>query len=67
MAKPDSSGSRRSSKSSRVTKTMPALGLLTKPLIESPGKATEPETPGSSRATWDILRMTSSVRSRVAP
>ncbi|MNH40016.1 hypothetical protein D3C79_1012660 [compost metagenome] len=45
----------------------PALALLTKPLIDSPLKLTVLATPGCSRATSDIRRITDSVRSRLAP
>ena len=50
-----------------VTKTMPAEALLMKPLIDRPGNATALSTPGSFSAMSDILRMTASVRSSVAP
>ena len=66
MAPADSEGSRRSSKGFRVTKTMPLLGLLVKPLMDRPGKATVLSTPGCLRAMADMRRMTSSLRSRVA-
>ena len=46
IAIPDSSSSLRSLNSSSVKKTIPALGVLTNPLIESPGKATAASTPG---------------------
>ena len=67
MAAPLSSGDLRSSKLSRPTNTMPALGLMVKPWMDRPGKAMASFTPGSSMAIWDIRRMTSSVRSREAP
>ena len=38
-----------------MTNTMPAFGALTKPLIESPGNATELATPGCSSAIADML------------
>jgi hypothetical protein len=56
----------RSSSGLSVTKTTPVLEALTKPLMESPGKATELATPGCSSAIDDISRMTASVRSSVA-
>jgi hypothetical protein len=40
IALPDSSLLLRSSNGFSVTNTMPALGLLVKPLIDRPGKAT---------------------------
>jgi hypothetical protein len=46
---------------------MPAEGLLMKPLMERPGKATALCTPGSFKAMSDMRRITDSVRSRVAP
>ena len=67
IAPPLSSGLSRSSNGSSVTKTMPAFELLVKPAIERPGKATALSTPGCSRAMSLIRRITSSVRSRVAP
>ncbi|MNY22005.1 hypothetical protein D3C86_1555900 [compost metagenome] len=45
---------------------MPLLGLLVKPLIDSPGNATELATPGCLRAISDICLITASVRSRLA-
>ncbi len=54
MAKPERAGDLRSSKGLSVTKTMPALELLMKPLIDRPGNATALSTPGSFRAMSDI-------------
>ncbi|MNR17096.1 hypothetical protein D3C85_1337380 [compost metagenome] len=45
---------------------MPALGLLVKPLIDRPGKATALSTPGCLSAMSDMRLITSSVRSRLA-
>ena len=45
---------------------MPALGALTKPLMESPGNCTAFSTPGCLRAMSAICRMTRVVRSSVA-
>ncbi|MCY1530664.1 hypothetical protein D9M68_658600 [compost metagenome] len=45
---------------------MPLFGLLVKPLIDRPGKATVFSTPGCLAAMADMRLMTSSVRSRVA-
>ena len=67
IAPPESDGSRRSSKGFNVTNTMPALALLVKPLIDSPGKATACSTPGCFIAMSPMRRITSSVRSSVAP
>ncbi len=67
MALPDSSLVLRSSNGLSETKTMPALGLLVKPLIDRPGKAIADSTPGCLSAMSDIWRITSSVRSSVAP
>ncbi len=54
-------------RASASTKTMPALELLVKPLIDRPGNATAFSTPGCFRAISLMRRMTSSVRSSVAP
>ena len=67
MARPDSAAPWRSSKGFSPTNTMPADGLLMKPLMDRPGKAMAASTPGSLSAISDISRMTFSVRSRVAP
>ncbi len=67
IAAPDSSLVLRSSNGLSVANTMPALGLLVKPLIDRPGKATADSTPGCLSAISLILRITSSVRSSVAP
>jgi hypothetical protein len=67
IACPDNSGDLRASNGSRTAKTMPALELLVKPLMDSPGNATAFSTPGCASTTSPIRRMTSSVRSRVAP
>ncbi|MCY1180317.1 hypothetical protein D9M73_207510 [compost metagenome] len=45
---------------------MPLFGLLVKPLIDSPGNATESATPGCLRAISLIFLITASVRSRLA-
>ncbi|MNY16111.1 hypothetical protein D3C86_1493590 [compost metagenome] len=45
---------------------MPLFGLLVKPLIDRPGKATVFSTPGWRPAISDICLITASVRSRVA-
>lgn len=67
MAPPDRLGVLRWSNGLSVTNTMPALGLLVKPLIDRPGKATALSTPGCFRAMSDMRRITSSVRSSEAP
>ena len=46
---------------------MPALELLVKPLIDRPGNATALSTPGCFSAMSLMRRITSSVRSSVAP
>ena len=46
---------------------MPALELLVKPLMDRPGKATALSTPGCLRTMSLMRRITSSVRSSVAP
>ena len=51
----------------RMMNAMPVFGVLTKPLIDSPGNATELATPGCASASADIWRITRSVRSSVAP
>src|SRR5882762_73800 len=56
-----------SSEGFKVANTIPEFGLLVKPLIDSPGNATAFWTPGCFIAMSDILRITSSVRSSVAP
>ncbi len=66
MAPADRLWSLRALKSFSATKTMPLLGLLVKPLIDSPGKATVFSTPGCLPAISDMRLITSSVRSRVA-
>jgi hypothetical protein len=48
----------RSAKGFSVTKTMPALELLVKPLIDRPGKATALSTPGCLRAISPMRRIT---------
>ena len=45
---------------------MPAFDAFTNPLTESPGNATAFDTPGCSSASFDICRITASVRSSVA-
>ena len=50
IAMPDRSGDVRSSNGFSVTNTMPAFGLLMKPLIDRPGNATALCTPGSFSA-----------------
>ncbi len=67
MAFAESSGDIRSSEGFNVANTIPEFGLLVKPLMDSPGKATAFCTPGCFKAISDILRITSSVRSSVAP
>ena len=67
IAKPDRSDDSRSLNGFSVTNTMPADGLLMKPLIDRPGNATALSTPGSFSAISDIWRITFSVRSSVAP
>ena len=67
IAPPLSSGLSRSSNGFSVTNTMPAFELLVKPAIDRPGKATALSTPGCSRAMSLMRRITSSVRSSVAP
>ncbi|MOA66131.1 hypothetical protein D3C78_1927800 [compost metagenome] len=49
-----------------MTNMTAALGTLTKPLMDSPGKATTLSTPGSASASFDICLTTSSVRSNEA-
>ena len=46
---------------------MPELELLVKPLMDRPGKATACSTPGVFSVMSVMRRMTSSVRSSVAP
>ena len=67
MAVALSEGSLRSPKGLSVENTMPALDELVKPLIDRPGNATALSTPGCCMAIADIWRITSSVRSSVAP
>ncbi|MNE76156.1 hypothetical protein D3C80_1723780 [compost metagenome] len=67
IALADKSLALRSSNGFKVTKTIPALELLVKPLIDRPGKATALSTPGCLSAVSLILRMTVSVRSKDAP
>ncbi len=62
-----SDGSLRSSNGFSTENTMPALDELVKPLIDRPGKATAFSTPGVFFAMSDMRRITSSVRSSVAP
>ena len=50
-----------------MANTTAALGLLTKPLIDKPGKATTLSTPGCSSVMRVISRVTASVRSSDAP
>ena len=57
----------RSSKGFNVTNTIPEFELLVKPLIDRPGNATALSTPGSFKAISPMRRITSSVRSSVAP
>ncbi|MOA05677.1 hypothetical protein D3C78_1252870 [compost metagenome] len=45
---------------------MPLFGLLVKPLMDRPGKATVFSTPGCLEAISDMRLITASVRSRVA-
>ncbi len=66
MAPADWLGSLRSSNGFSGVNTMPLFGLLVKPLIDRPGKATESATPGCARAISDICLITASVRSRLA-
>ncbi len=66
MALADRLASLRWSRSLSATKTMPLLGLLVKPLIDSPGKAMAFSTPGCFKAMSDMRLITSSVRSRLA-
>ncbi len=66
MAFAESDGSLRSSKGLSGVNTMPLFGLLVKPLIDKPGKATVFSTPGCLPAISDMRLITSSVRSRVA-
>jgi len=56
----------RLSKSSSGKNTMPALELGVKPLTDMPLNCTACETPGCFMPISPILRITSSVRSRVA-
>ncbi|MNL57382.1 hypothetical protein D3C87_1809390 [compost metagenome] len=67
IANADKDGSLRSSKGFSIVKMTAALGILTMPLTESPGKATTLSTPGSARAISDIFLTTASVRSSEAP
>src|ERR1700737_3561778 len=67
MAAPLSDGSLRSENGFRVEKTIPALELLVKPLIDRPGKDTELSTPGCVNAMSLMRRITSSVGSGAAP
>ncbi len=67
MAPAERSGVVRWSKGLSPAKTMPELELLVKPLIDRPGNEIACSTPGSSRAIWLIVRITSSERSSVAP
>lgn len=59
--------SRRCSKGSSIAKMTAVFGLLTKPLIEMPGKATTLSTPGWPSAIFVTSRVTASVRSSEAP
>ncbi|MNN87150.1 hypothetical protein D3C81_2046620 [compost metagenome] len=54
MAGPLRSLLRRSSNGLSDMNTMPELGLLTKPLIDKPGKATADSTPGVFMPISDI-------------
>src|SRR5690625_288532 len=63
MAFADNDGVSRLANEASFMNTMPALELLVKPLMERPGKAIAPSTPGCFRATPDIFRITASVRS----
>ena len=67
MAPPLSCGLLRSSKGLSATNTMPAFELLVKPLIDRPGKPTAFSTPGCFSTISPMRRITSSVRSSVAP
>lgn len=67
IASADSALPRRSSNGLSVTKTMPALALLVKPLIDSPGNAMAWSTPGCFSAMSVMRRITASVRSSDAP
>ena len=67
MAPPESSGFFLSSNDFRAANTIPELELLVKPLIERPGKPTACSTPGCYIMISPMRRITSSVRSRVAP
>ena len=49
-----------------VTNAIPVFGAFTNPLIDSPGNATEFDTPGCSSASVVICLMTRSDRSSVA-
>ncbi len=55
------------SKGLSIANTMPALELLVKPLIDSPGKASVPSMLGFFFMISPMRRITSSVRSSVAP
>jgi hypothetical protein len=57
----------RSAKGLSVANTMPALELLVKPLIDRPGKAMASSTLGFFFMISPMRRITSSVRSSVAP
>ena len=57
----------RCSKSSSVTKITPALGALVKVAPSNPAKATALFTPGRASSVSVALRITASVRSRLAP
>ena len=67
MAPPLWSARLRSSKGLSVANTMPEFELLVKPLIDRPGNATACSTPGCFSAMSPMRRITSSVRSSVAP
>src|SRR5574341_1777518 len=67
MAPPESAGLFLSSKGLSAAKTMPELELLVKPLIDNPGKPTACSTPGCFIMISPMRRITSSVRSRLAP
>ena len=67
MAPPERAGCLRSSNDLSPAKTMPELELLVKPLIERPGKPIALCTPGCFSMMSLMRRITSSVRSSVAP
>ena len=67
ISAPYSPGPPRFSASSRIRKMIPALGLLTNPLIESPGNCTAWVTPGCWSAISPMRFTTASLRSSVAP